>query len=143
MSCVYRAKTKCAQACFSPTTSLHCDPTDYNNNYNQNVEVAEICEQSYERAAKCEKNVKSSSVYFYPDTSGCDYINSILPRLAKASNKAATGSSSGSGSGSAATAFAVIFFLTSCILGAYSFFLYRKIHRAKVNLAQSEGMTMA
>jgi hypothetical protein len=28
-------------------------------------------------------------------------------------------------------------------LAAYSFFLYRKIHRAKVNLAQSEGMMMA
>ena len=34
--------------------------------------------------------------------------------------------------------FAVIFAVTSLILGAYAFFLYRKIHRAKVNLAQAE-----
>ncbi|KAG7338959.1 hypothetical protein IV203_016235 [Nitzschia inconspicua] len=44
----------------------------------------------------------------------------------------------GSGGSSAATAFAVIFAITSLILGAYAFFLYRKIHRAKVNLAQAE-----
>lgn len=87
--------------------------------------------------------MKFDSYYLTADTSGCDYINNILPKLARASSKAAIGSGSVAGSGSAATAFAVIFFLTSCILGAYSFFLYRKIHRAKVNLAQSEGMTMA
>lgn len=112
-------------------------------NYNENVEVAEICDQTYEVAAKCETNIKSSNMYFTPDTSGCDYIKNILPRLSKASSKSGISTSSSASSGSAATAFAVIFFLTSCILGAYSFFLYRKIHRAKVNLAQSEGMTMA
>ena len=47
------------------------------------------------------------------------------------------------GSGGAATAFAVIFALTTVVLGLYAFFLYRKIHRAKVNLAQSEGGALA
>jgi hypothetical protein len=82
------------------------------------------------------------SSYFYPDTSGCDYIKNILPRLAKATSAVSTGSHRSS-TGGASVAFAIIFFLTSCVLGAYSFFLYRKIHRAKVNLAQSEGMMMA
>jgi hypothetical protein len=82
--------------------------------------------------------------YFYPDTSACEYINNILPRLDKAS-RGITSMASGagaSGGGAAATAFAVIFAVTSLILGAYAFFLYRKIHRAKVNLAQAEmGMS--
>jgi len=112
-----------------------------NYNYNYDREVSELCEQSYEMAAKCEQNLSPSN-YFYPDTTGCTYINNILPRLEKATRKI-SGSSASAASGGASTAFAVIFFLTSCVLGAYSFFLYRKIHRAKVNLSASEGMAMA
>lgn len=101
-----------------------------------------MCGQAYERAAKCETNLNVNSAYFYPDTSGCNYINNVLPKLARASNSVSSGSRHSS-AGGASVAFAVIFFLTSCVLAAYSFFLYRKIHRAKVNLAQSEGMMMA
>lgn len=112
-----------------------------NNNQNQNMEVAQICEESYEKAAKCEAYLGSYlGQYYYTDTSGCEYINNVLPNLEKATRKISSGSvpnSSMSGSG-AATACAVIFALTSTLLGAYAFFLYRKIHRAKVNLAQAE-----
>mmetsp|Transcript_11990 Transcript_11990/g.27057 ORF Transcript_11990/g.27057 Transcript_11990/m.27057 type:complete len:185 (+) Transcript_11990:60-614(+) len=115
---------------------------NYNGNYNQNqnMEAAEICQQSYEMAAKCESNLGSYlGQYYYTDTSGCDYIHNILPNLQRATRKIATGSSSSASvSSPAATAFAVIFGLTTALLGAYSFFLYRKIHRAKVNLAQAE-----
>jgi hypothetical protein len=83
-----------------------------------------------------------AGTYFYPDTTGCQYINYILPNLEKATRKISKSGGNGSGTGTS-TAFAVIFFLSSCVLGAYSFFLYRKIHRAKVNLSHSEGMTMA
>jgi len=118
---------------------------NYNNyNQNQDMEVAEICQQSYEQAAKCESNLGSElGQYYYADTSGCEYINNILPNLQKATRKIASGSSiSGSVGSPAATAFAVIFGLTTLLLGSYSFFLYRKIHRAKVNLAQAEmGMS--
>lgn len=108
------------------------------NNYNQEMEVAEICQQTYEQAAKCESKLNLGQ-YFYPDTSGCEYINNILPNLQRATRKIASGSGgSASVGGSAATAFAVIFGLTTALLGAYAFFLYRKIHRAKVNLAQAE-----
>jgi len=116
---------------------------NYGNNYqNQDAEVAEICANAYEGAAKCETKLsKVLGNYFYADTSGCEYINHILPNLQKATRKIASGSSIALG-GSAATAFAVIFGLTTALLGAYAFFLYRKIHRAKVNLAQAE-MNMA
>jgi len=112
-----------------------------NNNQNQNMEVNELCQESYEMAAKCESDLSSYlGQYYYTDTTGCEYINSILPNLEKATRKISSGSSAApnvSGSG-VATAFAVIFGLTSLLLGAYAFFLYRKIHRAKVNLAQAE-----
>lgn len=80
--------------------------------------------------------------YFYPDTTGCFYINSILPKLEKASRNIASHGSYAEHGGGAATAFAVIFALSTVVLGLYSFFLYRKIHRARVNLSSSEG-TMA
>jgi hypothetical protein len=112
-----------------------------NNNQNQNQEIAEICEQSYETAIKCESSLSSHvSQYYYTDTTGCEFIDNILPRLEKASRKVSSGSSGAAvgGGSAAATAFAVIFAITSVILGAYAFFLYRKIHRAKVNLSQAE-----
>ena len=111
------------------------------NNYNEDLEVSELCQQSYEMAAKCETNLASYlGQYYYTDTTGCNYINNILPNLEAATRKITGGRSSssiGGGSG-AATACAVIFAMTSMLLGAYAFFLYRKIHRAKINLAQAE-----
>jgi hypothetical protein len=111
-----------------------------NNNNNQNQEVAEICQQSYESAIKCESSLSSHvGQYYYTDSSGCEFIDNILPRLDKASRKVSSSSgASAGGANGAATAFAVIFAVTSAILGAYAFFLYRKIHRAKVNLSQAE-----
>jgi hypothetical protein len=109
-----------------------------NQNQNQEMEVAEICQQSYEQAAKCESKLGNYlGQYYYTDTSGCEYINNILPNLSHATKKISSGSSSPSGS-PAATALAVVFGFTTLLLGAYAFFLYRKIHRAKVNLAQAE-----
>merc|ERR1712194_574796 len=91
---------------------------NYNNNYNNNgqnnqnqnqeVEVAEICQQSYEQAAKCESKLGNYlGQYYYTDTSGCEYINNILPNLSHATQKISSGSSSASSP--AATALAVVF----------------------------------
>lgn len=110
-----------------------------NNNGNYNYETIELCEQSYEQAARCETNLSPNSQYFYPDTSGCTYINTILPRLESATTSVHKKISSGSDGNGPARTFAVLFAISTIILGAYSFFLYRKIHRAKVNLSQSEG----
>ncbi|KAL3944740.1 MAG: hypothetical protein SGBAC_001159 [Bacillariaceae sp.] len=114
-----------------------------NNNNNNNYEIIELCENSVEEAAKCESGL--SNVLYYADESGCDYIHNILPKLSKAAstitgNKVSRSSSNG---GSASVTFAVLFALTTVVMGAYSFFLYRKIHRAKVNLASAEGSTLA
>jgi hypothetical protein len=96
-----------------------------NGNYYQNYEINEICEQSYESAVKCESAMSIS----YKDTTGCDYINNILPRLTSASKSAGVhGSLSASGNG-AAKAFAWIFAATTVLFGAYAYFLYRKIKR--------------
>jgi hypothetical protein len=127
-------------SCTKVNENANQNNNNNNNNNNQNAEVSELCEQSYEMSAKCESGLSSYvGQYFYTDTTGCDYINNILPRLEKASRKVSSSSSvGGAGASKAATAFAVIFAITSVILGAYAFFLYRKIHRAKVNLAQAE-----
>merc|ERR1712232_546797 len=114
-----------------------------NQNQNQNMEVNELCQQSYEMAAKCESNLGSYlGQYYYTDTTGCEYINNILPNLKQATREISSGTSSESiksmsGVGSA-TAFAVIFALTTLLLGAYSFFLYRKVNRAK-SLIEAES----
>jgi hypothetical protein len=116
---------------------------NYNGNYgNQEQEVSEFCQQSYEEAVKCESKLSNYvGQYYYPDERGCEFITKILPKLESATRKIAGGSSAAA-AGSAATGFAVVFGLTTALLGAYAFFLYRKIHRAKVNLAQAE-MNMA
>jgi hypothetical protein len=82
--------------------------------------------------------LETGSQYFTPDTNGCYYINNILPKLERATRSIKASAAGGSIDG-AATTFAVLFGLSTVVLGAYSFFLYRKIHRAKVNLSQSEG----
>jgi hypothetical protein len=116
---------------------------DANNNGNddgaQDYEVIELCSESYEEAAKCESGL--SSVKSYPDESGCDYINNVLPKLVKASNSIfkSRGNSFSGSSGSPSTGWAIFFFLTAGFMSAYAFFLYRKIYRAKVNLSAGEG----
>jgi len=119
------------------------DNNNNNNNNNGNYEISELCENSYQSATRCEEGLDLGQ-YFYPDNSGCTYIKTILPKIEKATRSSSTSASSSKSEGKgAAVTFAVLFAFTSVILGAYSFFLYRKIHRAKVNLAHSEGMTAA
>eukprot|EP00525_Craspedostauros_australis_P003505 CAMPEP_0198112830 /NCGR_PEP_ID=MMETSP1442-20131203/4618_1 /TAXON_ID= /ORGANISM="Craspedostauros australis, Strain CCMP3328" /LENGTH=419 /DNA_ID=CAMNT_0043769745 /DNA_START=32 /DNA_END=1291 /DNA_ORIENTATION=- len=113
-----------------------------NNNQDQNYEVNEICQQSYEQAARCESGLDNVGGYFYPDTSGCEYINNILPKLERASRQISSRSIGGAGDGKGvAIGFAVLFAMSTIVLGAYSFFLYRKISRAKTGLAASDGVS--
>lgn len=113
---------------------------DANQNQNQNngnnayyqeeYDIIELCEQSYEMAARCEEKMEISN----KDTSGCDYINNILPRLESASKGISTSSSSGK----AAKAFSGIFAFTTVLFAAYAYFLYRKIKRGSVDLSAQE-----
>jgi hypothetical protein len=105
-----------------------------NNNNNGNYEITELCENTYMESAKCETNMGLQ----YPDTSGCSFINDILPRMEKSlstNSKAKTSS----GGGGAATAFAWVFGISTVLFGAYAYFLYRKIKRGSVNLSSQEG----
>jgi len=125
------------------TECISCKQVDQdannNNNQNQNngqnyyqqqeLEVSELCEQSYEEAARCEEKMDIQ----WKDTSGCDYINNILPRLESASRS--MGVSGATGDGTAAKAFAGIFAFTTVLFAAYAYFLYRKIKRGSVNLS--------
>ena len=107
-----------------------------NNNWNyyQDLEVNELCDQIYEQSAKCESSLDIS----WPETSGCEYIENILPRLEKATRKVKSGSSSSS-TGGAAVGFAWVFAITTIIFASYAFFLYRKLDRNRVDLSSSDG----
>lgn len=64
------------------------DNDDNNNNGNNNNNnnygyVSEFCSELYEGAARCEKNVKGTN---YKDTSSCDLIHHVVPRLNGAFN---------------------------------------------------------
>jgi hypothetical protein len=130
----YTSKSLVASDCVS------CLSTGDNNNNNNNgygyAEPSEMCTKSYQSAARCESHMDASNVP-YPDTSGCKFINKILPRLESASK------SSGVyfGSSKTAKAFAWIFGITTVVFGAYSYFLYRKIKRGGVTgLAETDGV---
>jgi hypothetical protein len=97
--------------------------------------VIEFCEELYATAGKCESNINST----YKDTSACDYINRILPRL-ETNSKSISSNKSSSSSGTAAKVFAWLFACTTLALGAYAFLLFRKLRRSKVGLANQGGL---
>lgn len=94
----------------------------------------ELCGQVYEQAAKCESNADVS----WPDNSGCEYIENILPRLEKATRGVSSRSSKSQSSG-AAVGFAWFFAISTIIFASYAFFLYRKLDRNRVDLSSSDG----
>jgi hypothetical protein len=120
-------------ACLDTQEDNNNNNNNNNNNQNQNYDITELCQNTYQEAAKCETNMGIQ----YPDTSGCSFINDILPRMEKSIS---TNSKSKAGSGGgAATAFAWVFGISTVLFGAYAYFLYRKIKRGSVNLASQEG----
>lgn len=102
-----------------------------NGDGEEQFEIAEICDKVYEEAAKCEEGVEGIQ---YPDSSACEYINTILPKLDAASRSIGSKTSTAP-EGKAAKAFAFIFAFTTVLFGAYAYFLYRKIKRGVVALA--------
>lgn len=101
-------------------------------NDNGEAEIAEVCYTLQQEAARCEENMEIT----YPDTSACDYIKNILPRLDAASRSLGNGTkTSYAKSGKAAKAFAFVFAFTTVLFAAYAYFLYRKIKRGVVALA--------
>jgi len=103
-----------------------------NNYYYQEMEVSEFCGEVYEMSAKCEENMD----VYYPDTSACDYVDNILPKMERATRNVSTGKSSGS---SSTVVLAWVFAATTLALGSYAFFLYRKLSRGKIDLSGGDG----
>jgi hypothetical protein len=103
-----------------------------NNNGYQAYEASELCTNSWYSAVKCESKMDVS----YADTTGCDYIHNVLPKIENAAKKISSSSRSGSSSGPA-KAFAWVFGFTTVLFGAYAYFLYRKIKRGSVSLVNS------
>ena len=125
-SLVKRECISCKQYEQNDNNNNNNNGNNNNGNYNYyNYEINEICEQSYETAVKCESGMSKN----YKDTTGCDYINNILPRLTSASKSAGVYGSLSASPGGAAKAFAWIFAATTILFGAYAYFLYRKIKR--------------
>lgn len=104
-----------------------------NGNWYYDAEPSQLCQESYERAARCETGMNVA----YPDTTGCTFINTYLPKLEGASRSIVKANTAGGGS--AATVFAWLFGVTTVLFGAYAYFLYRKIKRGAVNLSSRDG----
>jgi len=115
------------------------DDANANNNNNGNYyyeepEVVEMCEQLYEEAAKCEKNLKYKNSA-YRDTGSCDYIQKVLPALERVYHK--------NGGGGAATGFAIFFGLSTVAASAAAYYFFSKVERSTVDLASKEGNSFA
>lgn len=127
-----------SQSIIKTSGCMSCrDTQNNNNNQNQNQNedgsyeevyaVTDLCTQSYQSAVKCEKNMGFET----KDTTGCEFLGSVLPRLTSASKSSGV---YGGGRNGAAKAFAWIFAMTTIAFGAYSYFLYRKIKRGSQSL---------
>lgn len=100
-----------------PLVSNDCiSCASYNNDDANNAGgVSEVCAELYEQAVKCEKNVKAT----YTDTSGCEMIHKVIPKLSKAMKNL-------QGKPTASTVFAWIFGLGFFGLAAYLYRLHKK-----------------
>lgn len=114
MSLPYTYKSIVSKTCIS------CAQEDANND-DGNVELADICEQNYDEAAKCE-----TSKITYPDTSGCSYINNIKTYEVGYSPRKKT----------TAIFFALFFAITTVALGAY----VMKSRQRKINLSSESAV---
>jgi hypothetical protein len=89
----------------------------------------------YEMSGRCESNLQIT----YPDTTACDFISKILPKLEGVSKSLGVYI----GPNTAAVALAWVFGVLAFALGIYSFLLYRRLRRSKVALNQQGTGAMA
>eukprot|EP00538_Stauroneis_constricta_P008939 CAMPEP_0119564846 /NCGR_PEP_ID=MMETSP1352-20130426/28181_1 /TAXON_ID=265584 /ORGANISM="Stauroneis constricta, Strain CCMP1120" /LENGTH=389 /DNA_ID=CAMNT_0007613649 /DNA_START=33 /DNA_END=1202 /DNA_ORIENTATION=- len=104
----------------------------YGNDYYDQDYVSDMCEQLYEEAGHCERNMDNSVVQ-YPDESACEMIHSTLAKLDRAFS---------SGGGPRASVFFAWMFGLGCVgLGVYIYYLQKRMGR-KVDLANDgNGVT--
>lgn len=115
-------------------TCISCkEPSQYDDDYNADQDdtdaVTEICEELYDRSAKCETNLKIET----KSTGGCDYIHRILPAVERAS--------ASRNSGRASVVWAWIFACTTVLAVAAAAFFYSKLRRKEgVDLSAQGGI---
>ena len=106
-----------------------------NNNNNNGNYVLETCQELYEQAGRCEKNMKSDNKN-YQDNSACTLIHTTLARLDRAFSNA-------TGRGPPASVILAWLFAVGLIfMGLYIHVLRRRLTRSNVNLSSSgDGVT--
>ena len=116
---------------------LSClEPAEYDDDANNDNEdgdqVREICEELYDRSAKCEQNL-ADGVTYSKSNGACDYMHNMLP-LAE---RVATGKSGRT----ASTFFAGLFFMSTVGVTAWAVMLYRKLEGSSgaVGLSSQDG----
>mmetsp|Transcript_40330 Transcript_40330/g.121507 ORF Transcript_40330/g.121507 Transcript_40330/m.121507 type:complete len:384 (-) Transcript_40330:147-1298(-) len=102
-----------------------------NGNNNNNGNVAEMCEEIYEQAGKCEENLSPNSYNFYANENACSYIEGI-----KIVRSDGIVMQNGTTHSSTATIVIGAFAGILLLLGAYVYYLKTKLDRAKVNLSE-------
>ena len=125
----YTSESIVSNECLSCREPAEYDDDNYYNQDRQDEdEVIEMCEELYQRSAKCEGNLQNNAAQQY--TGGCDFMNKQLPAFEKLA--------AGKGGASSATIWACVFAVTTALLAVYAAFLYRRITRLsnnKVNLS--------
>lgn len=91
---------------------------DQNQNQNDEVEIKEVCEQLWQTAGKCENNLNIND----PNKNACNYMQGIN----MIRNDGVVSVSSSQGSKTAGT-FIGLFAVSTCLFGAYAFYLKSKL----------------
>ena len=104
------------------------DENDQNNgDYQDEDDIAEVCEKLYEQSAACESKLPSGTTY-YANTNGCNLVKSLK----------APGRSSRS-SGNASKVFAGLFAATTVAFAGVAYYFYEKAQRTNVALVGESG----
>lgn len=100
---------------------------DNNDDAEQEVRIAEFCENTYQNSGKCESGLGIDN----PNENACNYMEGI-----KIVRKNGVINSSGNGANKTATIFIGIFVVAFVLLAAYVFYLRTKLDRASINLSE-------
>lgn len=106
-----------------PLAEIEEDDGNANQNDDGDVEIKEVCEQLYLTAGKCENNLGNAD----PNYNACNYMEGIKVFRKDGIVQSAAGSSS-------ASAAIGIFAVTTCLLGAYAYYLKTKVGNGKIDL---------
>ena len=113
---------------------MSCKEPKENNNDGNDAEdadeVAQVCEEIYAMAGKCEANLPYGTVY-QPNNNACNYMEGI-----KIVRKDGTVVTAEAKANKTASVFIGIFVVSFVLLSAYVYYLKTKLDRASINLSE-------